>query len=232
MACHVRSVGCFRAAALAVLLALSAGVISAAQAMEAKLLNTDQGKTVLLLEGPIRPGDGDRLVPKLEARNFREVWLHSSGGSVTDGFVLGGTLRRLGAATRIPPGRACASACVDVFLGGVIRFVDPSGQIVIHPGSFGSNPGVERLLEKMVSEGQSKEAIQAFEQKATAGSAEWIRYLTMMGISLDLVAYAANVPHRCQIVLRREELIYFNVVNTAGAPPAGYVPSAPDVRGC
>ena len=222
--------GSLRAAVLA-LLVLAAGATGAA-AMEAKLLNTDSGSTVLLLEGPIRPGDGHKLLPKLEARNFREVWLHSPGGSVKDGYQIGSALRRLGVATRIPPQAICASACVDVFLGGVIRFVDSTGSIVIHPGSISGSPVASRILEKAVNDGHSKEAIQTFEQNATAESATWIRYLTMMGISLDLVSYAAQVPHRCQIVLRPKELVYFNVVNTAGAPPAGYVPSAPRIEGC
>ena len=211
------------------LLAIVVGLVvpSTASAMTATNGASQQGRPVLLLEGMIKQGDGAKIVRTLKQRGFREVWLSSPGGSVNDGYQIGNALRRLGMMTRIPDGKICASSCVDVFLGGVVRFVNPSGKIIIHPGSISAVPQATKLLEEAVRTGQSTKAIQLFEQSATAETATWTRYLTSMGVSLDLVAYAAKVPHRCGIVLSRDELVYFNVVNTAGAPRPGYRPSNP-----
>lgn len=220
------------AALLVALLCLSVLRSSPSVAMEISLIQNKRGAPVLFLEGRIYKEDSAAIIARLRKRDFREVWLNSPGGSVAAGYEIGRELRRLGIATRISSSSVCASACVDAFLGGVIRFADPGARILIHPGSVSGEENAQFLLQQQVKQGKSEEAIQMFEQLAAADTVAWTRYLTLMGISQDLVIFAAKVPHRCTITLRQEEMIYFNVVNTAGAPKNGYRPAKPLVGKC
>ncbi|MEO1328590.1 MAG: hypothetical protein AAFW46_02925 [Pseudomonadota bacterium] len=216
------------AAAIAVTGWLAGPGCGSAAAMTATIRSDAAGAPVLLLEGRIERGDADRVDARLAQGGFLEVWFDSPGGAVEDGYRIGHALRSRRLAARVPRGAACASACVDAFLGGVIRFVDDGAAVIVHPASI-SKSG-RGLMERLVREGETERAIQLFEQNATVEAATWARYLTLMGVSLDLVRFAAKVPHACGILLRREELVYFNIVNTAGAPPESYRPGAPQKR--
>lgn len=214
-------------AALAVLVTIV--VTSASQAMTVKLQTSSDGKPVLLLSGTIASGDFQSIAARLKVRDFREVWLNSGGGDVQTGYKIGREIRGLGLVTRVPKNARCASACVDVYIGGVIRFADPGSEIIVHPGSISGGELAENM-ENWVKAGETVRGIQLFEQSATHEAASWARYLTIMGVSIDLVGFAAQVPHACYIVMRRSELIYFNVVNTAGPPPGSYTLMAPQKR--
>src|SRR5262249_41365845 len=63
------------------------------------------------------------------------VYLASGGGVFIEGIALGTYLRNNGFATRIGRGQSCASACVFIFIGGVIREVEPGGRLGVHMAS-------------------------------------------------------------------------------------------------
>lgn len=210
-----------------VALVVACATVSPTVAMEAKLMRTAEGRTVLLLEGAVEPDSSQRVVPALRRGGFAEIWLRSPGGSVKQAYEIGRAIRQMRLATRVAADALCASACVDIFLGGVVRFADPGARIVVHPGSISANEQAQRIAEAGVREGKTEKMIQLFEQNATRETVDWTRYLGFMGISQKLVEYAALVPHRCGIELRPQEMVYFNVVNTGGAPRSGYTPSDP-----
>lgn len=200
-----------------------------AAALTANLATTSSGSTVLLLQGSIEPGDAERVFPMLTAGGFREVWIDSPGGSVSDAYILGYAIRDRGLITRIPDGAICASACVDLFAGGVVRFVDPGGDVVVHTGTIIYADFVQEMMASSVADGDITDVFQFAEQASTSESAIWAQYLGFMGVSTDLITFAASAPQRCSIFLTPLELVYFNIVNTAGAPPNGYRPGEPDV---
>ncbi len=203
---------------------------SSASALEFSIETTSDGKSVLLLEGRIVEGDGEKARSWLNRGGFREIWLHSPGGATREGYAIGREIRARRLATRVPKDGRCMSACVDVLIGGVVRFVDSGAIVMVHPGSVTGVENFEQIIEGAVENGQSRESVQIFEQMATAETADWIRYLTEMGVSLDLAGYAAKVPHKCGISLKQSELIYFNIANTLGTPAEGYKPSEPDIH--
>lgn len=216
----------FWAATLAGALGFGAG---SAAALDLSIISAGPDKPVLMMQGPIGQGDVHAARAWLARGGFREVWLHSPGGSTAEAYQIGREIRSRRLATRVPARAKCMSACVDILIGGVVRFVDPDAVIMVHPGSVTGGENFEQMMEGAVRQGQTRESVQMVEQMATAETATWIRYLTEMGVSLDLASYAANVPHKCGIVLTPQELVYFNISNTRGAPPAGYSPSDPDI---
>src|SRR5580765_7807161 len=90
------------------------------------------GHAVLLAEGAI----DDNMLPRLQAalRTFQgdEIWLRSPGGNARVGNQAGRLIRDNNMTTRIPAGWACFSACNFLFMGGVIRHIDPGGLFVVH----------------------------------------------------------------------------------------------------
>ena len=74
---------------------------------------------------PCMTFDGQPVVPV-------KVILNSGGGLLDDGYKLGEIFRNQKIKTIIGDKTICASACAVAFLGGSIRNVAPSGQILFH----------------------------------------------------------------------------------------------------
>jgi hypothetical protein len=188
---------------------------------------TPDGTAVFLLEGRFEAGDGVRFEAEVAKGGIDEVWLDSPGGLEVEGYAVGRVLRRVGLIARVPKGRSCSSACVDAFLGAPIRFVDAAFTIGVHPASAAGNDNVRAtVLDVIARDGEegARDVITAFEQRGGASAAQWIEYVLGMGVSPKLVAYATTVPHNCILMLSWQEMLLFNVVNTAGPPKVGFAP--------
>ncbi|WP_148294348.1 hypothetical protein [Azospirillum sp. B506] len=201
-----------------------------ARALQMSETGSADGEAILLLSGEVAMSDVDRILYALRSGRFSEVWLDSPGGDSAAGYKLGRAIRNGRLSTRVPKGAVCASACVDIFLGGVVRFVDDRATIMIHPGSISRSDTANEYMYSALRQGKAVEAIQSLERFNSAETSSWIEYLTFMGASLEIVTYAAKVQHDCAIVLSRQELVYFNILNTAGRPVSGYSPAEPNVR--
>ncbi|HYU13861.1 MAG TPA: hypothetical protein VEK82_14885 [Stellaceae bacterium] len=96
-------------------------------------LDTSSGHRVLEAEGQIDEDVAARLSDALKQNApIDEIWLRSPGGVARAGNEAGKLIRETGIPTRIPNGWSCFSACNFIFMGGVIRFVDPGGLFVVH----------------------------------------------------------------------------------------------------
>ena len=96
-------------------------------------LEQNQGRRVLRAEGLIDEDVPARLAEALAANDpVDEIWLRSPGGVARAGNEAGKLIRASGIPTRIPAGWACFSACNFMFMGGVARFVEPTGLFVVH----------------------------------------------------------------------------------------------------
>ncbi|MBM3521574.1 MAG: hypothetical protein FJX57_01340 [Alphaproteobacteria bacterium] len=183
----------------------------------AEAIDDGKGGRIVLGLGAFDGGASSRLEKVVaESRRVDEIWLCSPGGRVVEGQRMGRFIRSRGLATRIPDGFKCISACVDAFVGGVIRFVDEERSIGIHMQSMS---GHEELREK-VSDAIAKEGdkatvavIQAFEQSGAQGTAEWVRYMMQMGVSIRLVQLAVKVSHNDVHFLTWQDMRSFNVMN-------------------
>lgn len=96
-------------------------------------LDQSDGRRILRAEGLIDEDMPARLAEALQVNDpVDEIWLRSPGGVARAGNEAGKLIRQTGIPTRIPAGWACFSACNFMFMGGVVRFVDPAGLFVVH----------------------------------------------------------------------------------------------------
>ena len=141
------------------------------------------GKSVLLAEGRV----DDDVVPRLQAaleqhQAIDEIWVRSPGGNARAGNQAGRIIRQSGIPTRIPAGWACFSACNFVFMGGAIRYVDPTGLFIVH---MFTHTGDRDAIRSEVSQGVDNTIglIGEIEQQSALLASEDNDFLIRMGVS-------------------------------------------------
>lgn len=131
-----------RAAALPAL-ALAFALVGAGGAKALTFEPSANGE-VIKANGPIEPGDADKLRKLLRedpryqyalVRNGATLHLNSPGGSVVAGIELANAIREHALMTFVTADSGCYSACTFVFLGGVKRSI--LGKFGIHAMSKG-----------------------------------------------------------------------------------------------
>ncbi|HTU56144.1 MAG TPA: hypothetical protein VMF62_19425 [Acetobacteraceae bacterium] len=96
------------------------------------VVKTSQGKAFFAWGG-IASGDTQNFAQALDqAGPVQEVILCSPGGDLDEGLNIGYLVREKKLATRLPSWTYCASACNFIFMGGVIRTVEPGAQFLVH----------------------------------------------------------------------------------------------------
>ncbi len=97
--------------------------------------------------GGVGQGDSVRFALALtEGKPVAEVQLFSPGGSLGEGLKIGVLLRNRALATRVVSGAQCVSACNFMFLGGVVRTIEPGGLFRVH---MFSNNATQLLLNDL-----------------------------------------------------------------------------------
>jgi hypothetical protein len=188
--------------------------------MRLSLREVEGGRQVLVAEGVIDEGLPARLEAALEGRRVGAVWLRSPGGDARAGNAAGLVLRRSGVETRIPAGWACGGSCAFLFMGGIIRTVEPGGVIVAtmfthtadREAIRSATAGGEQATANMLTEIARSSA-----RVATEDNDYLMRMGTRRALLTDIfyrqraVARDGNVPGlRC---LTQEELRRYNLVN-------------------
>ncbi len=122
---------------VAVALALLA---APAQAMQFKLLDGPDGRTLLVARGMIVPGDFSALlgfvdtVPK--AQRLALLVVDSPGGVVHEAGKMAVTIHNMGMPVAVAKGGICASACTLLFAASPQRLVGEGSRIGVHRASF------------------------------------------------------------------------------------------------
>lgn len=215
-------------------LCLAWGALGSAAAADFRIIEY-QGRRALLIQdeqatkdsprGKIQAGDAGRFDKALrEAMPVSEVLLNSGGGSEADGLAIGRTIRRAGLSTRVPKGALCASACADIFMGGVARRVDEGGRYGIHMATRAGNP---KFMEEVfvlvlkaydtkterLDHGKVRELVQFFEQSAARSAAAWGAFVLEMGGSPRIVELGTQSGAGEMNWLSRQQMIDLNVIN-------------------
>lgn len=154
----------------------------------------------LRLTGELKPGDNDRLIEiitRLERTSDEKsysrvgtVFLNSPGGEMQEALKIGRTLRNRKIVTVVAQPNQCASACVIVLAGGVMRF--PVGTVEVH--SFYS-PDLLGTREYAKAEEQYKLMAQQVSE-----------YLREMRIPAALLDEMMRIPHNRSRALGFAEL--------------------------
>jgi hypothetical protein len=181
------------------------------------------GKRVLLAEGAIDDGVVPRLTAALAGNGvIDEIWLRSPGGNAKVGNQAGMLIRKAGIPTRIPNGWACFSACNFMFMGGIVRIVDPGGTFIVHMFTH-TNDRQVIAAEVMRGTESTVGLIGEIEQGSAMLASEDNDFLIRMGVSRKLltdVMYrqkavkeqggADKSTRRC---LTQDEVHRYNVAN-------------------
>lgn len=99
---------------------------------------TVAGVPVVWLYGSIGPRSFEAVSRGLQqTARYREVWLNSPGGLVSEAFKIGLAFKRLGSTAVVPkhPQVHCVSACTIMILGAYNRTVEPGATFMIHAKS-------------------------------------------------------------------------------------------------
>lgn len=149
-------------------------------------LETINGVRVLKAEGQIDEDVAARLQDALKANDpVQEIWLRSPGGVARAGNAAGKIIRATGIPTRIPGGWACFSACNFMFMGGAIRFVDPSGYFIVH--MFTHLGDKEAVRSELKDTDKAIGMIGDVEQDSALLASEDNDFLIRMGVSRKLL---------------------------------------------
>jgi len=155
----------------------------------------------LSLTGKIEPGDTAKLLRQVElaestiSKNVAParvalLFLESPGGSMAEAMAMGRLIRGRQISTQVAKGDTCASSCVLILAGGVMRV--PAGNVVIHsfysPDILGTNDFAK--AEKLYAQ----------------VSNEVSAYLKDVRISSLLLEEMMRVPHFKARQLKLEEL--------------------------
>jgi hypothetical protein len=166
------------------------------------------GRWLLYLDGPIDPGATSRIVNLvLQQKIIRAVvYLNSPGGSLVTAMQVGRVFREHGFETRVgartrdstrPGPGTCYSACPFVLAGGVRRGLEP-----------GSTIGVHRAANRVQVPDESR-----FQSVVEAQAVE---YLGEMGVSTELAALMAGIPHDRIRELTVDEALRLNLLSQGG----------------
>lgn len=102
---------------------------------------------ILFVYGGVEDGATVRFREALDAaKPIDEIWLESPGGSLEDGLEIGRIIHSRKLATHVVKGMQCVSACNFMFMGGVIRYVDPGAEFTVHMFSDGEAEGLRQDL--------------------------------------------------------------------------------------
>ena len=154
-------------------------------------LDDTSGQRILIAEGRIDPGTAVHLSKAIaEAGSVDEVWIRSIGGDAAEGPKLGLVVRKAGLPTRVPEGWGCASACNFMFLGGVIRNIDPGGLYAVHMFTRTTVPGYQGQVDydrKAAATDAVLRDIAEREQASALIASDQNDFMIRMGISRRLL---------------------------------------------
>ncbi len=162
--------------------------------LEFSLQTADGIGEVLVINGPIEPGDADRFTGYFGSLDARPdgVAINSPGGAVAEALSIGRKLREEGMRTVILPGTICLSACPYILAGGTEREVSLRGAVGLHQHYFDA-PGYLPVFLAV-------EDIQH-------GQGRTMDFLIEMGIDPGLMLYSLNTPPDDIYLLVEEELV-------------------------
>jgi len=167
--------------------------------------------------GDIEEGDHAKIINALQNSNQKTLYLNSDGGVVTEAIQIGEDLRALGVETRLGKFSRCASACVLIFAGGVIRSAHSTSEIFVHMGSGIFNAEALAKFEEAYQEfGTAGSAVLAsfFEQQAALMTLAQVQYLLKCGVSIRFLEVASEVHHHDGYKLPKTQAIELNLINS------------------
>ncbi|PZQ97810.1 MAG: hypothetical protein DI533_11670 [Cereibacter sphaeroides] len=164
----------------------------------ASLPLTSNDKRVIRMEGPVEPGDDERLraaAGRTDPYGNTILWMNSDGGNFEAGLALGDAITELHLMTFVGPGQRCLSACAFAFLAGQAqideqgrttptRQLHTEGILGFHAPSLAGSISVEMLADPTTTAILTQE----FARPTMANIAELQRRAAPWMLSSDMLA--------------------------------------------
>jgi hypothetical protein len=168
----------------------------------------------LMATGTITPGISESFAAEVSRRGdyIKTVVLNSPGGSVADALIMGRLIRERKFATEVEAGKYCASSCPLLFAAGIERRAGDKAVIGVH----------QVAAIRSLAGGPPRDEMSV----AQNISARCQRYLSDMGISLQVWVHAMETPHDKLFVFKPDELKSLNMVTAAPASAPTSAPAA------
>jgi hypothetical protein len=164
------------------------------------------GDGKLYATGMIYVGAFDAFKAEVDKRGgyVKTIVLNSTGGSVNDALAIGRLIREKKFATEVESNGYCASSCPLVFAGGVERRAGDKSVIGVHQAFTPGDTGLDG------SRGMAE---------AQRISAQCQKYLSEMGVDLNLWVHAMETPKDQLYFLKPDELISLKLATQRGNAP-------------
>ena len=164
------------------------------QKLEFSITSVNDRGDILVLHGPIEPGDSRRFTGFLAGLETApdSVALNSPGGAVTEALAIGRSIRAAGLDTVMLSGMACMSSCPYILASGTERQVSRSSMVGMHQHYYEA-PGYMPVYF----------AVEDIQQ----GQGETVEYLIEMGVDPGLIVYSLKTPPDEIYLLVEAELI-------------------------
>lgn len=169
-----------------------------------------------MLVGEITDGDFNKVKRAFKGAKRKTLFLNSVGGLVNEALLIGNWLRDSGFETRLDRSSTCASACVLVFAGGVVRTAHPSSTIIVHMGSGLFNEEAINDFKNVYEEyGPAGTAMLAsyVEQAAALITLKQVNFLLKSGVSISFLDVASSIHHLDGKELTRRQARELNLIN-------------------
>lgn len=185
-------------------LLLSQSLPQTALSLDWKVGETSSSQRFVSASGTINDGDAHTL-RKLVASPGKTtvVVFNSLGGSVTEAMEMGRDIRRSNAATIVPNGSRCLSACILAFIGGEVRVVSEKGQLGSHQFYW--------------PEGEAPNSAQATQISQSMSSAV-LRHFLALGIDPEALTLIMDTPPDDMKVFPQELLERFKLTGQSPLP--------------
>jgi len=170
----------------------------------------------VLVQGEIVAGDFERFRNALDRYGNGPILLNSNGGKVGEALRIAELVRVRQVSTHLPGKATCASACVLILAGGVIRTAEGSARIGVHMGSgLLNDDSVETMRRFYARYGAEGVAVlgSKFEQSAALSVLKQVDFFLRCGVSLRLLEVSARVDHLDIKWLSAFEAREYNIIN-------------------
>ena len=189
------------------------GWINFTNAQAAQIYPVEGG---IVFRGSIISGDHQKFLAASKRTKINHIFLDSAGGQVIEALKLAEQFRANGFSTHVSSNSICASACVLLLAGGVVRSADQGATIAVHVGSGLFSDEIELEFRRMLREyGVDGARVLAsyFERSMAMLTLKQAHFLLKSGVSLELLELASSIHHLDARELSIAEARRFNLIN-------------------
>jgi hypothetical protein len=176
-------------------------MMNSGEAMDYRAVPLGNSDIVILMSGPIRRGDLDKLHAFIRNRT-KDVHglygfaLNSPGGDLLEAETISQFIRKVNALTIVGDGDLCASACFLLFAAGKGKVVHPRAKIAVHSVSVDNHENPSAL----------------------AATTAMARDAATLGVPPAIIGKMVTMPARGVDFLSRQDLASMDASFTSDAP--------------